>query len=345
MKRIGYLYEKIYDMDNLILAEANARRHKKRKGRLPYGIRRFDKNSTRNLEELQQQLISGTFEPSVFQSMQVKADHGKIRDISKVPYFPDRILHHAVMNIINPYIEKKMIYDSYACVVGKGTMFGVRRIKEALKDRKGTEWFLKIDIVKFYPTIDQDLTMQMLRKTFKDERLLNLIEKIIRSAPQGLPIGFYTSQPLANFVLSELDHFIKEKLRIKYYFRYCDDMVFMSDSKAILQEAYTIVSEKIEREFNQKLHTNYILARVGEPVPNETLRYRRPSRQTNRLSGLSVHPQQDAAPQVDEAEICPQAQESEKSSTPSGNTRQLQGLVYERGLYQPMENNNRNEKF
>jgi hypothetical protein len=311
MKRIGYLYEQIYSMDNLILAEEKARRNKKRNGHLPYGIKRFDKHRTEYLQKLQKTLIEGTFKTSEYKIMTIKADHGKEREIFKLPYYPDRILHHAILNVIAPYLTRYMIYDSYACVEGKGTTFGVKRVQQSLKDRKGTEWFLKLDIKKFYPTIDQDVTMQLLGRIFKDS-----------STSPGLPIGLYTSQPLANYVLSPMDHYIKETLKVKYYFRYCDDMVFMSDSKEKLQEVYIRVKEMIENKYHQRLHDNYILSRVGEPIPHEKI-YRRRERSADRLSGLSVHTRKDATQKEHENEICTQDGESKIRITKERNPCKL----------------------
>lgn len=327
MKRIGYLYEQIYNIDNLIEAEGKARRNKKKNGHLPFGIKRFDKHKMQYLEELQKSLREETFKTSEYKIMTIKADHGKIREIFKLPYFPDRILHHAILNVIAPYLTKFMIYDSYACVEGKGTTFGVKRVQEALKDRKGTQWFLKLDIKKFYPTIDQDVTMKLLARRFKDKRLLSLLDEIIRSTSPGLPIGLYTSQPLANYILSPMDHYIKEVLRVKYYFRYCDDMVFLSDSKEKLLEVYKAVKEIIENKYHQKLHDNYILSRVGEPIYNEKIQ-RDNKRSTDRLSRLSVHARKNTSSKEHEKDICKEDGKDKIRTTQVRDNSKLQRLVH-----------------
>ena len=120
-KRIGYLYDKIYDWDNLLLADKNARRGKKR---FSYGVRHHDNNRIENLKSLQKQLINNSFKTSEYKVMTIKADRGKIRDIWKLPYFPDRILHHAIMQVIEPYLTRHFINDTYACVRGKGLNYG-----------------------------------------------------------------------------------------------------------------------------------------------------------------------------------------------------------------------------
>lgn len=326
MKRIGYIYEQIIDMDNLINAEREARRNKKKNGMLPYGIKCFDENKDELLNRLHKMLINETFKTSDYKIMTMKADHGKIREIYKLPYFPDRILHHAIIRVIEPYLNKTMIYDSYACIKGKGTMFGVKRLQEALKNRNETEWFLKLDIKKFYPTIDHDVTMLLLRRIFKDEKLLSLLEEIIRSTPKGLPIGLYTSQPIANFILSKMDHIIKEEIKIKYYFRYCDDMVLLSDSKEKLQDAYSKIKEIIETKYHQQLHDNYILSRVGEPIYNEKIQ-RNNKRSADRLSGLSVYSRKNITQEKHEKDIRQENGKGEIRTTQGGDYCQLQGVV------------------
>ena len=190
MKRKGYLYDRIYEWDNLVKADEESSRGKKSG---TYGVRIYRENRLENLRSLQQMLIDRTFSTSEYKHMELRVDSGKVRKISKLPYFPDRILHHAIMQIIGEHLTKNLIYDTYACIKGRGIHFGVDRIKRALKDREGTKWCLKTDIHKFYPSIDHGATMGDLKRIFKDKDLIALLENIVRSVPAGVPIGSYTS--------------------------------------------------------------------------------------------------------------------------------------------------------
>ena len=177
----------------------------------------------------------------------------KPRLISAAP-FGDRVVHHALLNIIGPLLGRSFIYDSYANQVGKGTHKAIRRYQHFLKQFK---FELKCDIKSYFPSIDHKILKSLIRKRIACPRSLWLIETIIDgSNPQprvcdyfpgdslftpferraGLPIGNLTSQFFGNYYLNPLDHFIKETLRCKAYLRYVDDFVLFSDSKLQLRE-------------------------------------------------------------------------------------------------------------
>jgi hypothetical protein len=158
----------------------------------------------------------------------------KERIIYKLPY-KDRIVHHAVMNILGSIFVSTFTADTYSCIKHKGIHAAANALKEALKDVSVTQYCLKLDIKKFYPSVDHEILKALLRRKIKDNDLLWLLDSIIDSAP-GLPIGNYLSQYFANFYLTYFDHWIKEDKRVKYYFRYCDDMVILSGNKPYLHE-------------------------------------------------------------------------------------------------------------
>src|SRR5690606_34753059 len=129
-------------------------------------------------------------------------------------------------------------------------------VKKALKDVPGTKYCLKMDITKFYPSIDHNVLKSLLRRKFKDQDLLWLLDEIIDSAP-GLPIGNYLSQYLANFYLSYFDHLIKEKKGVKYYFRYADDLVILSSSKSYLHSLLKEIKIHLDGLLNLKVKEDY----------------------------------------------------------------------------------------
>lgn len=289
MKRYGYIYEQICSLDNLTAAAAEAARGKKRRS---YGVKLFLKNAEEKLITLNRTLLAGEFRTSEYRTMTIVADRGKVREIHKLPFYPDRIVHHAIMRVIKPILTNSLIYDTYACIDGRGVSLAVNRVKRAMRDRKGSAWCLKIDIKKFYPNINQQVLISDLRRKFKDEKFISLISEIICSTEKGLPIGSYTSQLLANYAVSRLDHIIKESLGVRYYFRYCDDMVFLGATKEQMWNVFRVVEQFIQGELKLEIKSNYAVFPVGTERRYDA---QRESRQVNRLSGLPVHAQQGVA--------------------------------------------------
>ena len=229
MKRYNNLFDKIISIENLKLADEKARKGKTNS----YGVKVHDKNREDNILKLHQTLKNGTFRTSEYTIFKIYEP--KERDIYRLPYYPDRIVHHAIMNIMEPIWTSTFTNDTCACIKKRGLKGAFERMKKYLKDIEGTQYCLKIDIKKFYPSINHDKIKWIIRKKIKDERLLPLLDGIIDSA-DGVPIGNYLSQYFANLFLAYFDHYIKEVLKVKYYVRYADDMVFLTSSQEELIE-------------------------------------------------------------------------------------------------------------
>lgn len=227
MKRIGNLYCKIYDVENLKLADRKARKNKGYQNT----IKDFDKNKDLNISNLSIQLKFKKYKTSEYTTFVVKEP--KERIIYRLPYYPDRITHHAVINILEPIFISTFTTDTYSCIKKRGIHKASKKLTEALKNKEETKYCLKIDIKKFYPSVNNFILKNLLRRKFKDKDLLWLLDEIIDSI-DGVPIGNYLSQYFANFYLTYFDHWIKEDKKIKYYFRYADDMVFLSSNKEFL---------------------------------------------------------------------------------------------------------------
>lgn len=235
----------IASINNLHMADEKARKGKSKQ----YGIALHDRNREENIVSLHKMLTEGTFRTSEYDIFKVYEP--KEREVYRLPYYPDRIVHHAIMNILEPIFTGMFTRDTYSCIKGKGIHAAHRQVTKALKDIQGTRYCLKLDIRKFYPSVDHGCLKALLRRKFKDHRLLGLLDEIIESAP-GLPIGNYLSQFLANFYLAYFDHWLKEEKRVRYYFRYADDIVILSDSKdslhELLSEIRCYLSEKLRLE-------------------------------------------------------------------------------------------------
>ena len=248
MKRIGNLYHQIYDVNNLKLADKKARLGKTNQ----QGVIKHDKNRGSNIINLYHVLINCEYTTSAY-TVYTLYDP-KEREIFRLPYYPDRITHHAIMNVLEPIFVSIFTSDTYSCIKKRGIHGAFYKLKHVLKDQINTRYCLKLDIKKFYPSINHYILKKLLRRKFKDEKLLALLDDIIDSA-QGVPIGNYLSQYLANFYLTYFDHWIKEVLRVKYYFRYCDDIVILSSNKETLWNYLDKI--KIYLKDNLKLEVKY----------------------------------------------------------------------------------------
>lgn len=255
MKRYNNLFDKIVSLDNLYLADKKARRHKQHRPE----VIQFDKNKEQLLLDLQDKLINGTYKTSEY--FIYKIYEPKEREIFKLPYYPDRIVHHAIMNIMEPIWVSCFVKGTYSCIKNRGIHKALKDVKAALKDVANTQYCLKLDIRKFYPSIDHDILKQIVRRKIKDKKLLALLDEIIDSA-DGVPIGNYLSQFFANLYLTYLDHWIKEEKHIKYYFRYADDIVILGKDKEELRQLFKQMKEYIETNLNIRFKDNWQIFKV-----------------------------------------------------------------------------------
>lgn len=261
MKRVGNLYAEICSMDNLKLAHKQAR-----KGKGFYAeVKAVNEDPGYYLGELQDMLVNHTYHTSEYEVFE-KQEGRKIRTIYKLPYFPDRICQWAILQVIEKYLIRNMTADTYSAIPGRGTELARRRVVKALKtDTVGTQWCLKIDVKKYYPSIDIDILKAKYRRLFKDPELLWLLDEILDSNPDsGVPIGNYISQYSGNIYLSDFDHYVKEVLKVKHYFRYMDDMVFFAETKEELQRLVVQITEYLGEELHLEVKQNWSLFYVED---------------------------------------------------------------------------------
>ena len=255
MKRIGYLYEQIYDMNNLKLAHKNARR-----GKGWYKeVCRVDNEPDKYLGILQEQLKNQSYNTSDYIIFE-RQEGVKLREIYKLPYFPDRICQWALLQVIEPILMKQLVRDTYSAIPGRGIHLAMNRLTKAIKeDREGTQYCLKLDVRKYYPNINHDILKSIYRKIFKDEKLLWLIDEIIDSTEgnKGIPIGNYMSQWSGNLYLSPFDHWLKEVKGIKHYYRYMDDIVILHESKEYLHQLKLEIEQYLKQELDLEVKDNW----------------------------------------------------------------------------------------
>lgn len=250
MKRIGNLYQQIISIENLTAADQKAQKGKSDQ----YGVILHKRNAEKHIRDLHLSLKNKTFSTSTYDVFKVYEP--KEREVYRLPYYPDRIVHHAIMNVLEPIFVASFTTDTYSCIKGRGIHAAARKLKKALLNINATQYCLKLDIQKFYPSIDHSILKTLLRRKFKDADLLWLLDEIIDSAP-GLPIGNYLSQYFANFYLTYFDHWVKQELKAKHYFRYADDIVILSDSKKELHSYLRHIKAYLDNNLNLVVKNNY----------------------------------------------------------------------------------------
>jgi retron-type reverse transcriptase len=264
MKRYGNLYPEIIDFENILLASRQAQKGK----RFRDNVLDFNYHLETELIRLQQQLTDKSYQPGAYRTFHLT--NPKSRLISAAPY-RDRVVHHALCNIIVPIFEKTFIADSYANRLGFGTH---RALKKFTHFARNSRYILKCDIKKYFPSIDHIILKELIRRKIKCPDTLWLINTIIDNSNEqetvidyfpgddlltpvnrrrGLPIGNLTSQFFANIYLNGFDHFVKEQLKISKYVRYVDDFALLSDDKELLADARLAIEEYLAK-LKLKIH-------------------------------------------------------------------------------------------
>jgi retron-type reverse transcriptase len=274
MKRIGNLWPQLVSFENLLLAYRKARRGKQHRD----AVAAFSLKLEPELLRLQAELQSGGYRPGEYRCFTIY--ERKPRAIAAAP-FRDRVVHHAILNVLEPPLDRSFISDSYACRKGRGAHAAVKRYQHWAQRNACA---LKMDIAKYFLSVDHGLLTEKLRSRIKDRRLLELLDVVIDGAPdsgsgvgahapnpdppqyfagddlltplerpRGIPIGNLTSQFFANLYLDDFDHYIKETLRVPAYLRYVDDAVILDNDKGRLADLRELVRERLASD-RLKLH-------------------------------------------------------------------------------------------
>ncbi|MFA6278759.1 MAG: reverse transcriptase/maturase family protein [Candidatus Paceibacterota bacterium] len=213
-----------------------------------------------NVLELHQELVAGTYQHGGYHHF--KISDPKPRDIHKASV-RDRLVHHALYRQLYPFFDKTFISDSYSCRREKGTHKAMNRFRafarKVSKNNTRTCWVLKCDIRKFFASIDQAKLIQILKQRISDERIVQLVEKVITSFSstekgKGLPLGNLTSQLLVNIYMNKFDQFVKHELKAKHYIRYADDFVFLSSDRSFLTSLLPLIHNFLHDHLALELH-------------------------------------------------------------------------------------------
>ncbi len=250
------LYAQICSYENLKEAFLKTRKGKTQRK----DVVEFQKNLKYNLIQLQTSLLLQTYRPKPLETFIISDP--KTRKISKSD-FQDRVVHHAVCNIVEPLFDKTFIYDSYANRVGKGTLKAIERFtvfaRKVSKNYNRAAFVLKADIRHYFETVDQERLIGILKRKITDARVLWLIRLILQNynakeKGEGMPLGNLTSQFFANVYLNELDQFVKHILRVKHYIRYVDDFVIFSASRAELERHKNNINIFVKKRLLLEIH-------------------------------------------------------------------------------------------
>lgn len=249
MKTYKHLYERICTKENICKAYRKARLGKRSK----FYVQKFELNIPDNIEQLHQELMDETWMPLPYK--QFIAYEPKERLI-RAPQFRDRVVHHALVQVLKPIYEPIFIYDSYASLKDKGTHVAVNRLTQFLRRDSDNTFIFHGDVRKFFDNINHEILIRILRRKIADERVINLIRKILtnQAISLGVTLGNYTSQWFANIYLNELDYYAKHELKVKHYIRFMDDFLLLSDSKAELHTWKHKIKRFIKEELKLELH-------------------------------------------------------------------------------------------
>lgn len=253
------------DINNLYKASKDAMKGKKSKDY----VAKFWLNEDREISKIHEELLNHTYTFGECKEFIIN-DNGVTRKISAAP-FRDRVVHHAITNILEPMFDKSFIYDSYANRKGKGTLKALKRARYFSNKYK---YVLQLDIRKYFPSIDFEILENFLAKKVNSTNAMGLLKKLIYNSnkqdevnfyfkndtlftpferKRGLPLGNQTSQFFGNIYLNRFDHFVKEELKIKAYIRYVDDMVFFHNSKEFLEDLILKINKELDT-FRLKIH-------------------------------------------------------------------------------------------
>lgn len=255
MKTYKHLFEQVVAEDNIRQAiEEAAKRKRERRD-----VKRVLNNMDYHVGRVQKMLINEEYSAHIDRVCVInEGTHLKVRRIRKPHFKYDQIIHHAVIQVLEPILMKPMYEMSCGSIPGRGSHYGRKRIEKWIhSDVKNTKYVFKMDIKHFYESVDKNILKSMLQRKIKDWKMLKLLFEIIDGCERGLPLGNYTSQWFANFMLTQLDHYIKEELKAKYYVRYMDDIVIFGPNKKELHRIHREIENYLKERFHLRVKENW----------------------------------------------------------------------------------------
>ncbi len=259
-KQLVHTYEDIISLDNFLLAWQEFIIGKKNK----IDVQEFAYDLMDNIVSLHEDLKNHAYQHGGYTHFVI--NDPKRRDIHKASV-RDRLLHHAVYRILYPFFDHTFIADSYSCRVDKGVHRVLNRFREyayaVSRNHTRTCWILKCDIRKFFANIDHEVLFAILNKYIPDQEIMRLLKNVVKSFPDGLPLGNLTSQLLTNIYMNVFDQWVKQTLKARCYIRYADDFVFFSADKDWLENIVPRLQAFLQKELKLSLHPNKLFLRTA----------------------------------------------------------------------------------
>ena len=260
MKRLGYLFEKVIDEDNLRMAFINAAKGSSKRKKAKFYLDNIDAF----IPLLKSLFVNDSFQPLVRNKFIIQEKlSNKVRKICSCRFFPDLVVQHALFQVLEKDVILKGSYPySVASIKGRGIRCGKEYLEKVLKKNRA-RYCLKLDISKYYDSINPSILYGFIEKKIKDVKVLSIFKKIIFIQEKGIPIGFYSSQKFSELYLQSFDHFVKEELDIKYYVRYCDDLVLIDSNRRKLLKSLDRIIEFLNN-LGLKIKDNWLLFRIDD---------------------------------------------------------------------------------
>lgn len=247
---------KIVNYKNVAFAYHNAKKNKYEKHKI-IDFEKFEENYVDNIYEIVDMLSLSEFRSSQYSFFNIN-DRGKVREIANLPFYPDRIVHWSLMNVLQPIFERTFIETTYASIKNRGVDKALINLNKDLKRFPKLKYCLKIDIKKYFPNINKEILKLLFRKIIKDKEVLNHLDNLVDDYPKsGIPVGNYTSQIFGNFYLTYFDHYVKEELKAKVYHRYMDDMIILAETKEELWIMLDDMREYLHNNLDLEIKENY----------------------------------------------------------------------------------------
>ena len=254
------VYDQIISIEHLLQAWEDFRIGKRKRK----DVQEFERNLEDNLFQLHYSLKAKIYQHGSYTHFNIYDP--KFRHIHKACVI-DRVVHHAIVSVIEEIFDRTFIYDSYSCRKNKGTHRGVKRlyvfVRKVSRNYTRTCFALKMDVKKFFASVDHDILLSLIKKKIGDADLIWLLENILKSftREKGIPIGNLTSQIFANIYLNELDQFVKHELSVRYYLRYADDFLILDSDREVLGSVQMKIEGFLKDYLKLELHPNKTIIR------------------------------------------------------------------------------------
>ena len=244
--------------ENIKLAILNAGRNKYKNNSRHRKLREMRRNADQYVPTVRRWIED--FQPVKHRGVEINDGISAKKRTIIVPTVKEVVVHHAITNVLQEMIMPSMYEHSYASIPGRGLHQAVKVVKRWIyNDHAHTKYCLKLDIRKFFDSVDQDVLLVKFRRIIRDDRYFEYIEMVVRTTKKGIPLGFTTSQWFANFILTELDHKIKEEWGVKHYIRFMDDMILFGSSKRELHKVRRLIQSYLANKLHLQLKDNWQL--------------------------------------------------------------------------------------